>query len=156
MRKACIWIPSMLSGNTVRPKDFYQHQAKLVCLYIYLFTYIFPFPVSAWITFMSFRRYVQSSWLVTEPYHLGVQTKLQKQSKATPVSSCVVLNLVLIYSRKMCVLLLLGGDCTNTFFCGCFAQLKQVINFSNSGYTNGWRYLCGAKQMGRGNFWVSP
>lgn len=152
MRKACIWMPSMLSGNTETQGLLSTVSQTVVCVYIDTFIDIIPFPVSSWI------RLCLSLGMskALEPRCLGVQTKLQNRSKAMPVSSCVITKLVLIYSRKMCVLLLLGSVCTNTFFCGCFAQLKQVIKFSSSGYTDGWRYLCCAKQVGRGNFWFFP
>lgn len=145
MRKACIWILSMLSGHTVGPKDFYQQWLKLVSVCIYIFIYV-EISFSCWClnTFICFFSCVHNSWLETELFCLAVWPKLQNQSKATPVSSCVITNLGWIYSRKTCVLLLFGRCLYGFIFCGSFAQLKQVINFSNFA----WGYPCSANQPG--------
>lgn len=54
----------------------------------------------------------------------------------------------------MCGVAAVGEVFVQIYFCGCFAQLKQVIIFSGSGCTDDWRDLCSAD--GGGNFWFSP
>lgn len=49
----------------------------------------------------------------------------------------------------MCGIAVVEEVFVQIYFCGCFAQLKQVIIFSGSGYTDDWRDFCSAN--GEGN-----
>lgn len=141
MRKACIWILSMLSGNTERPKDFYQQWVKLVSLCVYIFMYIFPFPVGIWIHLCI--SLVMSKALDWKQSHTALESDLSYKirQKVMPVSSCIITNSGWIYSRKMCIAAVWGvsvwihflwvfcsAEAGNTFFPLCLVISLQCIS----------------------------